>query len=325
MAATPAELVVGTDLFPLNAPFRISRGVKTIAEVLRVVIVRDGVAGRGECVPYARYGETLSSTTAAIEAVREGIERGVTRQELLYLLPAGAARNAVDCALWDIELRNGRAAVQARPVATAMTVSLDTPERMADAAALLADAPLVKVKVDRENPADALRAVRSTAPNPRLIVDPNESWTIADVDALQGLMTDLRVDLLEQPLPADADGDLAGYRSVIPIAADESIHVAEDIETLPDGYSVVNIKLDKTGGRTAALALAEAARARGLGVMTGCMISSSLSIAPVWTIAERSDFVDLDGPLWLAKDREGGVRGTNGLLTPPQPGFWGDF
>jgi len=325
MATISAALAVRTDCFPLNAPFRISRGVKTIAEVLSVVILRNGVVGRGECVPYARYGESLSSTTATIESIREEIERGVTRRELLSLLPAGAARNAVDCALWDLELREGRAAARARPVATAMTVSLDTPERMAEAATLLADAPLVKVKVDRENPAEALRAVRKAAPGPRLIVDPNESWTIADVDALQGLMTDLRVDLLEQPLPADADGDLAGYRSAIPIAADESIHVAEDLETLPDGYSVVNIKLDKTGGRTAALALAEAARARGLGVMTGCMISSSLSIAPAWTIAERADFVDLDGPLWLAKDREGGVRGTKGLLAPPQAGFWGDF
>ena len=217
----------------------------------------------------------------------------------------------------------GAAAPKAIP--SALTIGIDTPEAMAAAAAACRHAPLLKVKVDAEDPAARVHAVRSAAPDAALIVDPNESWTIADVDALQGLMTDLRVDLLEQPLPADADGDLAGYRSAIPIAADESIHVAEDIETLPDGYSVVNIKLDKTGGRTAALALAEAARARGLGVMTGCMISSSLSIAPAWTIAERSDFVDLDGPLWLAKDREGGVRGTNGLLTPPQPGFWGDF
>lgn len=325
MTTKPAALFVRTDCFPLNAPFRISRGVKTIAEVLSVTLLRKGVSGRGECVPYARYGESISSTTAAIESIREELERGLSRQELQTLLPAGAARNAVDCALWDLELRLKGGAVPARPLATAMTVSLDTPERMAEAAALLADAPLVKVKVDRETPADALRAVREAAPNPRLIVDPNESWTIAEVDALQGLMTDLRVDLLEQPLPADADSDLVGYRSAIPIAADESIHVAEDLETLPDGYSVVNIKLDKTGGRTAALALAEAARARGLGVMTGCMISSSLSIAPAWTIAERADFIDLDGPLWLAKDREGGVQGTNGILAPPQAGFWGNF
>ncbi len=156
-----------------------------------------------------------------------------------------------------------------------------------------------------------------------MIVDPNESWTIAEVRDLQGLLTDLRVDLLEQPLPADDDGDLAGFRSAIPIAADEAVHVAADLETLPDGYGVVNIKLDKTGGLTAALQLVQAARGRGLGVMTGCMICSSLSIAPAWAIAAQSGFVDLDGPLWLAEDRKGGVRAANGILSPPQPGFWG--
>lgn len=324
-------LTVVGEILPLHTPFRISRGVKTAAQVVTVSLGQDGVNGRGECVPYPRYGENAESTILAIEAARDAIERGIDRQALLELMPAGAARNAVDCALWDLELRlAGRDFAQAfdlerplRPIVTAMTVSLDTPDRMALAAAALANAPLVKVKVDRSDPAAQLKAVRSAAPLPKIIVDPNESWTIDEVRGLQGLMTDLRIDLLEQPLPADADGDLAGFRSAIPIAADEAVHVAADLATLPDGYGVVNIKLDKTGGLTAALDLAQAARGRGLGVMTGCMICSSLSIAPAWAIAAQSSFADLDGPLWLAEDRAGGVSAANGVMSPPQPGFWG--
>ncbi|MGH6696575.1 N-acetyl-D-Glu racemase DgcA [Sphingopyxis sp.] len=324
-------LTVAGEILPLHTPFRISRGVKTAAEVVTVAIAQDGVTGRGECVPYPRYGENAESTVLAIEAVRGAIEHGAGRHELLELMPAGAARNAVDCALWDLELRLAGSDFAAalglerplRPIVTAMTVSLDTPDRMALAAAALADAPLLKIKVDRSDPAAQLKAVRAAAPKPKMIVDPNESWTIDEVRDLQGLMTDLRVDLLEQPLPADADGDLTGFRSAIPIAADEAVHVAADLESLPDGYAVVNIKLDKTGGLTSALDLAQEARTRGLGVMTGCMICSSLSIAPAWAIAAQSSFVDLDGPLWLAEDRAGGVSASNGLLSPPQPGFWG--
>ncbi|MGQ2932823.1 MAG: N-acetyl-D-Glu racemase DgcA [Sphingopyxis sp.] len=327
----PRILTVAGETLPLHTPFRISRGVKTAAEVVTVAIAQDGVTGRGECVPYPRYGENAESTIAAIEAACGAIERGAGRQELLQLMPAGAARNAVDCALWDLELRLAGSDFASalglerplRPIVTAMTVSLDTPERMAVAAAALADAPLVKVKVDRSDPAAQLGAVRAAAPKPKMIVDPNESWTISEVRDLQGLMTDLRIDLLEQPLPADADSDLIGFRSAIPIAADEAVHVAADLDSLPDGYGVVNIKLDKTGGLTAALDLAQAARARGLDVMTGCMISSSLSIAPAWAIAATSSFVDLDGPLWLAEDRAGGVSAANGIMAPPRPGFWG--
>jgi len=324
-------LSVRSEILPLRTPFRISRGVRTAAQVVTVALTQDGVTGRGESVPYPRYGENAESAILAIEAVRAAVEQGVGRQELLDLMPAGAARNAVDCALWDLEMRLTDRDVAAalgldapfQPIVTAMTVGLDTPERMATAAAALAEAPLVKVKVDRSDPAAQLAAVRRAAPKPRMIVDPNESWTFTEVRDLQALMTDLRIDLLEQPLPADADCDLAGFRSVIPIAADESIHVAADLDRLPGGYAVVNIKLDKTGGLTAALELAQVARARGLGVMTGCMICSSLSIAPAWAIAMQSDFADLDGPLWLAEDRTGGVRGTSGYLAPPQSGFWG--
>lgn len=318
-------LTVTGDSFPLATPFRISRGVKTAADVVTVTLTQDGVTGRGECVPYPRYGESVAGTIAAIEALRPALEAGLDRTGLQDALPAGAARNAVDCALWDLDLRRGAATLPppGDPIATALTVGLDLPGRMAAAARALADVPLLKVKVDRTDPAAQLRAVRAAAPAPRLIVDPNESWTMAEVDGLQALMRDLRVDLLEQPLPADADAPLAGYRSAIPIAADESIHDSADLDRLPDGYSVVNVKLDKSGGLTAALALADAAQARGLGLMTGCMICSSLSIAPAWPIALRSAFVDLDGPLWLAQDRPGGVTGTRGMLAPPAPGFWG--
>lgn len=327
----PRTLTVFAETFPLHTPFRISRGVKTAAEVVTVTIGQDGMTGRGEGVPYPRYGESVASAIAAIEAMRGMIEQGLDRPELLERMPASAARNAVDCALWDLELQLAGSDLATaldldrplRPIVTAMTISLDTPDNMARAAAALADAPLLKVKVDRGDPATLLTAVRAAAPKPKMIVDPNESWTINEVRGLQGLLTDLRIDLLEQPLPADADHDLVGFHSAIPIAADESVHVAADLDTLPDGYGVVNIKLDKTGGLTAALELADAARARGLGVMTGCMICSSLSIAPAWAIAANSAFADLDGPLWLAEDRADGVSGANGLLSPPRPGFWG--
>lgn len=327
----PRTLTVFAETFPLHAPFRISRGVKTAAEVVTVTIGQHGMTGRGEGVPYPRYGESVASAIAAIETMRGALEQGLGRQELLDRMPVSAARNAVDCALWDLELQLAGSDLATaldldrppRPIVTAMTISLDTPENMARAAVALADAPLLKVKVDRSDPATLLAAVRAAAPKPKMIVDPNESWTIEEVRGLQGLMTDLRIDLLEQPLPADADGPLIGFRSAIPIAADESVHVADDLDALPDGYGVVNIKLDKTGGLTGALALADAARARGLGVMTGCMICSSLSIAPAWAIAAHSAFADLDGPLWLAEDRAGGVSGAVGMLSPPQPGFWG--
>ncbi len=327
----PRSLSVTGETFSLATPFRISRGVKTAADVVTVTIAEGGVEGRGESVPYPRYGESVAGSIAEIEAVRAAIEAGVSRRGLLEILPAGAARNAVDCALWDLELRlEGRdfaaatgIATPLQPIATAMTVGLDTPDNMRLAAAALADVPLIKVKVDASDPIAQLRAVRAAAPGPRMIVDPNESWTIAEVETMQGLARELRIDLLEQPLPAGADDALRGYASVIPIAADESVHVAADLDDLPDGYGVVNIKLDKAGGLTAALALAEAARARGLGMMTGCMICSSLSIAPAWAIAAQSDFVDLDGPLWLAADRAGGFAGDKGYLLPAQPGFWG--
>ena len=323
-------LVARHDTFPLGTPFRISRGVKTVADVVTVEIASNGIVGRGEGVPYPRYGESIDGALADISAVRGAIEDGATRMELQQLMPAGAARNAVDCALWDLEARLERRAVTdilglppVEPTPTAMTVSLDTPEAMATAARRLANVPLIKIKVDQSDPERQIRAVREAAPAPRVIVDPNESWTIAEVEGLQSLLVDLRINLLEQPMPAEDDGALEGFTPLVPIAADESAHVADDVSALRRKYQVINIKLDKTGGLTGAIALAEAATAAGLGVMTGSMISSSLSIAPALIVAARSQFVDLDGPLWLSDDRMGGCRGIDGVLSAPVPGFWG--
>ena len=318
------------DLLPLNRPFRISRGVKTAAEVIVASISEGGATGQGEGVPYARYGETIECALARIEGIRPAIEAGVGRMELLGLLPPGAARNAVDCALWDLEARlsgTDVAALIGAPapgrLASALTVVIDTPEAMAAAAAEVATAPLLKIKVDASDTEARLRAVRAVAPDAKLIVDPNESWDRALIEAMQPLLVELRVDLLEQPVPAGDDAWLEGFASAVPICADEAVHTAADLDTVARRYQVVNIKLDKAGGLTAALELAAATRARGLGLMTGCMVSSSLSIAPALHIARLSDFVDLDGPTWLAEDRPGGVRDEGGFMVPPARGFWG--
>lgn len=317
------------DCFPLIRPFRIARGTKTVADVVTVTIGESDMIGRGEAVPYLRYGETIEGTLAAIEQVRPLIEQGAGRTELLDALPAGAARNAIDCALWDLEARRsgqdvaamiGGPAVHAMP--SAMTVVIDTPGAMARAA-MLADAPVLKIKVDARDPEEQVRAVRSAAPKADLIVDPNESWDRSLVEAMQSVLVEARVGLLEQPVPADSDEWLEDFTPAVPICADESVHVAADLAIVARRYQVVNVKLDKTGGLTAALELARAARARGLGLMTGCMVSSSLSIAPALHIAMISDFVDLDGPAWLREDRPGGIATEGRFIHPPAAGFWG--
>ena len=318
------------DSFALSRPFRISRGVKTAADVICVTL-RDGDAvGRGEGVPYSRYCESVETALAAIETIRPAVEHGAGREALLALLPPGAARNAVDCALWDLEARLSRTDVATmlgapRPgcIRSALTIAIDTPAAMARAAAMVADAPLLKVKVDAVDPIAQIRAVRSAAPGCALIVDPNESWDQALVEAMQPVLVEVRVALLEQPVPAGADEWLEGFPSAVPICADESFHVAADLGAVARRYEVVNIKLDKAGGLTAAIQIAKAARARGLGLMTGCMVSSSLSIAPALHLARTSDFVDLDGPVWLVNDRAGGVRNERGMLALPASGFWG--
>jgi L-alanine-DL-glutamate epimerase-like enolase superfamily enzyme len=318
------------DGFPLSTPFRISRGVKTVADVVTVSVRQGDHVGRGEGVPYPRYGETVEGSLAAIEAMRVVIEDGASRADLAAAMPAGAARNALDCALWDLEARlagTSVAALAGRAVperlASAITIGIDTPEAMAAVAVRSAGVPLLKVKVNREDGEAQLAAVRAAAPGPRMIVDANESWRVEDVARWQDLLLAYRVDLLEQPVPAGDDAGLEGLGSRIPICADEALHTREDLAKLRGRYDYVNIKLDKTGGLTEALALADAAVSMGFGLMVGCMVGSSLSIAPAMLAAERASFVDLDGPLWLAEDRAGGVRDEGGWMHPPAPGFWG--
>ncbi len=325
----PRTLSAQHDRFALTHPFRISRGVKTAADVIMVTVRQGEAVGRGEGVPYPRYGESIESVLAEIEGVRGAVERGADRQALLGLLRPGAARNAVDCALWDLEARLSGTSVASmigapEPVrlVSALTVVIDTPEAMAEAARAVAQAPLIKVKVDAIDPEAQVRAVRGAAPEARLIVDPNESWDEALLRGIEPLLVALRVDLLEQPVPAGEDAWLEGFAPAIPICADEAIHTVAELDTVARRYQVINVKLDKAGGLTAGLELAQAARSRSLGLMTGCMVSSSLSIAPALHVARLSDFADLDGPVWLAEDRLGGVRDEAGWMTPPEPGFW---
>ena len=316
--------------FPLNAPFRIARGVKTAADVVTVTLSEGASVGRGEAVPYPRYGESVESALAAIESARSLIEEGGDRQALLQALPAGAARNALDCALWDLEARlAGRDVAEMiggqpiAPIVTALTIGIDTPAAMAAAARAAGDVPLLKVKVDAEDPEARIRAVRAAAPGAALIVDPNESWDRALVEAIQDVLVATNVALLEQPVPAGDDEWLDGFSPAVPICADEAVHVAADLDVVARRYQAVNVKLDKSGGLTAALDVAREARAMDLGLMTGCMICSSLSIAPALHLAAMSDFADLDGPLWLREDRPGGIRQEGGLIHPPAKGFWG--
>lgn len=322
-------LSVRPEHWPLSTPFRISRGVKTAADVVAVTLVQHGQTGRGEAVPYARYGETLESVLAQVNGLGEALAGGLTRQELAERLDPGAARNAIDCALWDLEARLGGRTVAETlgqppldPLVSALTVSLDTPQAMGAATARMAGASLIKVKVDQNQPAACLAAVRAAAPDAALIVDPNESWTIEILAALQPALADLKVALIEQPLPAGEDAALVGFQSCAPICADESCHVSEDLAGLKDRYQVVNIKLDKSGGLTAALDLLTQARSMGFGVMVGCMVSSSMSIAPAFHVARHADFVDLDGPIWLANDYPGGAVQRGAVLLPPE-GLWG--
>lgn len=325
------QIQSSVERWPLARPFRISRGVRDAAELISVVISDAGATGRGESAPYPRYGETGESVQAQIASVYDAVANGLTRTELANLLPPGAARNAVDCALWDLESALSGTSVATTlgqpalaPLVTAITIGLDTPEKMAAETALVATSPLLKIKVDASAPADCLRAVRAAAPDAKLIVDPNESWDIGLLSELQPLLKELRVDFVEQPLPADHDASLADLDALVPNCADESCHTSADLDRLVGVYDIVNIKLDKTGGLTEAVRTLQAARERDFGVMVGCMICTSLSIAPAYYIAAQADYVDLDGPLWMKEDRPNGVTADNGMLSPVGRGFWGN-
>jgi L-alanine-DL-glutamate epimerase-like enolase superfamily enzyme len=321
---------VDKESFPIAGTFTISRGSKTEAEVVTCTISEDGHAGRGECVPYRRYGETLEGVVAAIEAMRSAVEGGVNRDELLAAMPAGAARNAIDCALWDLEAKTTGVAVSERlrlaprALETAYTLSLGTPESMAAQARENAARPLLKVKIGGgDGDIERIRAVRQAAPASRLILDANEGWTEETVAANLTAAAELGVALIEQPLPAGRDGILATIAHPVPICADESVHAAKDLPALKGLYDAVNIKLDKAGGLTEALRLRDEARRLGFGVMVGCMVGTSLAMAPAVLLAQDADFVDLDGPLLLARDRVPGLTYQGSLVSPPERGLWG--
>ncbi|WP_296640316.1 N-acetyl-D-Glu racemase DgcA [Roseinatronobacter sp.] len=319
-------LRVVTDRFALAEVFTIARGSRTHADVLRAELAQDGVRGHGECVPYARYGETIASVRAQIE----GLDAGIGRLALQDALPAGAARNAVDCAFWDWDAkRAGRrvwdlAGLQApAPVVTAFTLSLDTPEKMELAARKHAARPLLKIKLGTADDMPRLEAVRRGAPDTRIIIDANEGWD-ADVYAdLAPHLLRLGVKMVEQPLPAGADDMLAEIARPLPVCADESCHDRASLPALRGKYDMVNIKLDKTGGLTEALALRDAARAEGYRVMVGCMVGSSLAMAPAVLVAQGADIVDLDGPLLLAEDRDPALFYDASGVHPPLPELWG--
>ena len=324
------RLTVRLETWPLKHAFRISRGAKTEALTVTAEIADGPHSGRGEAVPYPRYDETPEGARSAIEGLRRAIEAGLTRPSLQDALPPGAARNALDCALWDLEAkRTGRPAWELaglappQPCVTAVTLSLDTPEGMGRAAARHAAMPLLKLKVTGEGDLDRIRAVRANAPDARLIVDANEGWTAPMLDALLPAFAALGVEMVEQPLPAADDGALAGRRFALPLCADESCHTRADLPRLAGRYRMVNVKLDKTGGLTEALALAADARAMGLRLMVGCMVGTSLAMAPAALLAGGADYVDLDGPLLLARDRAPGLCYDGAALQPPEPALWG--
>jgi len=330
MAPHPQRLSVTRRSWPLAQPFAISRGSKTTAEVVIAEIFDGEFRARGECVPYPRYGESVDSVVEALEAMRGAVFSGLDREALQRAMPPGAARNALDAAFWDLDAKRAdrRAADLAgiavmRPVVTAYTLSLDTPERMGEAAAAQRARPLLKLKLTGDGDIERVRAVRRAAPAARLIVDANEGWSERHLIEVMPALAGFGVELIEQPLPAGADDALLRVPHPIPVCADESCHTSADLDRLAGKYDAVNIKLDKSGGLTEALALAEAASARGFRVMVGCMIGTSLAMAPALIVAQRAHFVDLDAPLLLASDRVPGLRYDGSTVYPPEPVLWG--
>jgi L-alanine-DL-glutamate epimerase-like enolase superfamily enzyme len=317
------------EIWPLDKPFRISRGSRTESRVV-VVTVTDGQhAGRGEAVPIKRYDQTVDSVLAQIESVKR--EKSLDRPSIQQLLPAGAARNALDCALWDLEAKiSGKRAwelanVQMVPeVETSFTISLDAPAAMAAAAKANAKAPILKLKLGGDN-VDLARveAVREVAPAARLLLDANESWSPAHYQKIVPALKGLRVELIEQPFPADADEVLETLDHPVPVCADESCHTSADLSRLTNRYEMLNVKLDKTGGLTEALRLSQRARESGFKLLIGCMVCTSLGIAPARLLASAADYVDLDGPLLLARDRDYGLAYEDGKIGVPSRELWG--
>jgi L-alanine-DL-glutamate epimerase-like enolase superfamily enzyme len=324
------KLVASIERWPIAGSFTISRGAKTEAVTVVASVSQDGRTGRGECVPYPRYGETAEATLQALNAMHEPLAQGLDRMALQAAMPAGAARNALDCALLDLEAKAagqrvwtllGRKAP--RPCTTAFTISLATPEAMAAATAKAARRPLLKIKLGGDGDGARIAAVRNAAPESELIVDANEAWTPDNLEDNLAACANAGVTLVEQPLPAGRDAALARIKRRVAVCADESVHDRASLEGLRARYDAVNIKLDKTGGLTEALAMADAAHALGFEIMIGCMVATSLAMAPAMLLAPQARFVDLDGPLLLARDRDEGLRYDGSLVYPPEAALWG--
>lgn len=347
----PIKMTHRRESWPLAEAFVIARGAKTVAEV--IVVELEGptgpsgrrAVGRGECVPYARYGESIESVSAALAAVAPKMHEVYPRGPAAISdhLPAGAARNAVDCALWDLAAKKKRAsgpatnaeisntgsptssasAPERRPLTTAFTLSLSSPDEMAAKAAMVPNYPLLKLKLGAPGDAARMQAVRQARPNARLIADANEGWPADELASLFAAAEAARIELIEQPLPVEADAVLADIARPVPICADESAHVSADLAGLKNRYDAVNIKLDKTGGLTEARRMLREASRLELEVMVGCMVSTSLAMAPAFEIAREAKWVDLDGPLLLARDRSPALQFEGALIHPPKPALWG--
>jgi L-Ala-D/L-Glu epimerase / N-acetyl-D-glutamate racemase len=317
------------EIFPLNHPFRISRGSRTEASVITVTMTDGHYTGRGEGVPIARYNQSADSVLAQINSIAN--VTALDRDKLRELLPAGAARNAVDCALWDLEAKCcGKRAWQlanipiSDPVETSFTISLDTPARMADVAAAAIDLPILKLKLCGDDQDLArVKAVRAATPSVRLLIDANESWSPRHYRQTVPALKELGVELIEQPFSAGADAVLETLDHLIPVCADESCHTTANLPRLNKRYEAINIKLDKTGGLTGALELYQRARESNFKILIGCMVCTSLSIAPARLLASNAEWVDLDGPLLLARDRDHGLLYQNGRIGMPGPELWG--
>ena len=323
-------LALAAERWPIAGSFAISRGAKTEAAVV-VAELGDGKArGRGECVPYSRYGESLDSVLAQLRAMAPRLSAGLDRKALQKAMPPGAARNALDCAFWDLEAKRAGRPVHEmaglpapHPLTTAYTISLAEPAAMAQAAARAASRALLKIKLGAPGDPERIAAVRAAAPLAALIVDANEGWDARNLGTNMAACAQAGVRLIEQPLPDQRDDALASLERAVPICADESAHDRASLARLAGKYDAVNIKLDKAGGLTEALAMMAEAKRLGLATMAGCMVATSLAMAPALLLAQQADYVDLDGPLLLAKDRPGGLRYAQSLVYPPTPALWG--
>lgn len=324
------QLSLHTERWATRSPFRITGTVFEAFESVVVELADEGFVGRGEALGVYYLQESAQGLLAQIEAKAVVLEQGMARRDLQALLPPGGARNALDCALWDLEAKRLKSSIWAltgiapRPLSTVFTIGIEaTPAAMADKAAAAQGHPLLKVKLDGDRPLERMRAIRAARPDARLVVDANQGWTLAQLTEVAPAMADLGVEMIEQPLPRGADAGLAGLRSPVPLCADEScLHLGE-LDQAAARYQMINIKLDKAGGLTHGLALAAAARERGMGVMVGCMGGSSLAMAPAFVLGCIADLVDIDGPLLQRRDRLDGLHYANGRADPPQPGLWG--